>query len=196
MGNSIWNWPNRLTVSRLAVTVLFVVAMTGGIPFPHTAALVLFSIASATDWLDGMLARRLGLVTDFGKLMDPLADKVLMASALICLVPSGAIPAWVVVVVIGREFLITGLRLLALSKGVLLPAESLGKHKTVWQAVTAIFFLGMLASAELFGGWAGTVAWSLVWMWGGTGCIAATVALTLFSGLGYFWKHRELVLGP
>jgi CDP-diacylglycerol--glycerol-3-phosphate 3-phosphatidyltransferase len=193
MGNTIWNWPNRLTVSRFIFTALFVVAMAGGSRFGHSVALALFAVASATDWLDGYLARRYQLITDFGKLMDPVADKALNASALICLVPLGAIPAWAVVIVIGREFLITGLRLLALSKGVVLQAEALGKHKTVWQAVTIFFFLGMLALIEGVPAWEGQPAWVRTWDFGGGFCIAMTVGLTLFSGLGYFWKHRDLV---
>ena len=112
----------------------------------YTAALVIFVAASITDWLDGVLARKWKLETDFGRLMDPVADKVMVAAAFICLIPEKAIPAWSVIVVISREFLITGMRLLAASKGVVLPAERLGKHKATWQMVTVIFFLVLLLS--------------------------------------------------
>ena len=114
-------------------------------PAHLTIALLVFLIASLTDYLDGVIARRWNLITDFGKLMDPLADKILTASAFICLIPYKALPAWVVIIIISREFLITGLRLLASSKGVILPAEKLGKHKTAWQMITIVFFLALLS---------------------------------------------------
>lgn len=193
MNDQLWNWPNRLTVARLFLAAGFVAAISGGLPRGNTVALLLFAAASVTDWVDGHLARRLGLVTDFGKLMDPLADKVLIAAAFICLVPLGAIPAWVVVAIVGREFLITGLRLLALTKAIVLPAEAMGKHKTVWQAATALFFLVMLAAQETFPGVTGTPWWPPLWDIGGAALIGLTVGLTLFSGVGYFWRHRDLV---
>ncbi len=133
------NLPNQLTVARLVLSVFFVACLSVRFPFNHTLALAIFLIATATDYLDGEIARKHNLITDFGKLMDPLADKILTAAAFICLIPYGALPAWVVIVIIAREFLITGLRLLAGAKGVVLPAEKLGKHKTGWQMATIIF---------------------------------------------------------
>ena len=120
------NLPNILTLLRLGLTVLLVASLSVEYPWRFAIALVLFLLASLTDYLDGVLARKWNLITDFGKLMDPLADKILTASAFICLIPFGALPAWAVIIIISREFLITGLRLLASSKGVILPAEKLG----------------------------------------------------------------------
>ena len=185
------NLPNFLTVLRLAMGVLLVVGLSVDFPWHFTGALVVFLAASLTDYLDGVIARRHNLITDFGKLMDPLADKILTASAFICLIPYGALPAWAVIVIISREFLITGLRLLAGSKGVVLPAEKLGKHKTVWQMITIIFFLGLLAATE-FGAGRSTAADHL-WTWGGATLVAATVVLTIWSGMAYLWKNRRLL---
>jgi CDP-diacylglycerol---glycerol-3-phosphate 3-phosphatidyltransferase len=196
------NLPNRLTVARFFITLLFVAALSSQWEFAYTAGLVLFIIASVTDYLDGKIARRQNLVTDFGKLMDPLVDKIMIAAAFICLISThtnnpeqtrGAFPAWVAIVIISREFLITGLRLLAASKGVVLPAEKLGKHKTIWQIVTVLYFLLLLALSEtLSPGWLGAW-WPIAWKIGGTVLIAVATLLTLYSGLGYFWKNRAVI---
>ncbi|HXE42106.1 MAG TPA: CDP-diacylglycerol--glycerol-3-phosphate 3-phosphatidyltransferase, partial [Candidatus Baltobacteraceae bacterium] len=133
------NLPNKLTVSRFVLTVFFLVALfwPTEIPFRNTIALVLFCIASFTDFLDGRIARARGLITNFGILMDPLADKILTCSAFIAFVESShlhpdspvKVGAWMVVIIVGRELAITGLRLLAASKNVVLAAENFGKHK-------------------------------------------------------------------
>jgi len=205
------NLPNRLTVARLYVTAGFVASMTlawrwrsPGDPdwtpwltwsWGYTAGFILFVAASITDYFDGAIARRRNLVTDFGKLMDPVADKVLMAAAFICLIPEKAIPAWAVIVIISREFLITGLRLLAASKGVVLPADKMGKHKTAWQMVTVIYFLLLLTLFEFER--AGVIHglyiwWFQAWRYGGAVLIALALALTLYSACGYLWKNRAL----
>lgn len=189
------NLPNQLTVARFFLTIAFVAALSSSWKFGSTAGLLLFIIAGITDWLDGEIARRRQLVTDFGKLMDPLVDKIMMASAFICLVPHGAFPAWVAVVIISREFAITGLRLLAASKGVILPAEKTGKHKTIWQIVTVIFFLLLLSIREF--AWIGYGSsgrwWYVAWKHGGRILILLALALTIYSGVGYLWKNRQLV---
>jgi CDP-diacylglycerol--glycerol-3-phosphate 3-phosphatidyltransferase len=189
------NVPNQLTVGRFFLTLLFVAALSSSWAWAYTAGLVLFGLASLTDYADGEIARRYNLVTDFGKLMDPLADKIMMAAAFICLVPLGAFPPWVAIIIISREFLITGLRMLAASKGVLLPAENMGKHKTIWQIITVLYFLLLLSVAELertglvdVHAW-----WPLAWHWGGTALIALATGLTLYSGLGYLWRNRHLI---
>src|SRR5205085_7977914 len=117
------NWANRLTVARFFLTICFVAALSSNLPFSRTIGLVLFILAGITDYVDGEIARRFSIVTDFGKLMDPLIDKIMMAAAFICLVELKEIPAWVAAAIISREFVITGLRVLAASKGKLLPAE-------------------------------------------------------------------------
>ena len=190
------NLANRLTVSRFFLTVAFVLALTLQFPFRFTVALLLFLLAGITDYADGEIARRLHIETDFGRLMDPLVDKIMMAAAFICLVPLGAMPAWVATVFVSREFLITGLRLLAASKGRVLSAEKLGKHKTAWQIITAIFFLLMLAAREfarLADATSAALIYWRVWVWGGAVLLCVTVALTLVSGAGYLWKNRALI---
>src|SRR3989454_6032240 len=143
------NWANRITLGRLALIVLFVVALNSSWQYARTAALVIFLIAGLTDFIDGEIARRYGVITNFGKLMDPLVDKIMMAAAFISLVPLKAVPAWAATTVVARDFLVTGLRMMASAKGRILPAERLGKQKTSWQIVTVIFFLGLLSLSEL-----------------------------------------------
>jgi len=119
-----------------------------------------------------------------------------MAAAFICLVPLRAIPAWAATVIVSREFLITGLRLLAASKGRVLSAEKLGKHKTAWQIVTAIFFLLMLSVGEfarLEATPSAALLYRRIWTWGGAFLLFVTVALTLVSGAGYLWKNWALI---
>src|SRR6476660_4265656 len=146
------NLPNKLTVARLLLTVVFVLLFY--LPFANrvSCALLVFLVASLTDYLDGEIARRCNLVTDFGKLMDPLADKILMCAALVMLAAEPReplrLPAWTVIVVLSREFFVTGIRLLALNKGAVLAAEKLGKHKTLWQIITVVYFMAARASAE------------------------------------------------
>src|SRR5205823_2702059 len=137
------NLPNKLTLSRFGLTVAFLVVMFSQVKFQETIALALFVAAGVSDFLDGQLARRRNLITNFGKLMDPLADKIMVCSAFIAFVGVAWLPAWMAVIVVARELAITGLRLLAASKNVVLAAERYGKHKTISQivAIIAIFLL-------------------------------------------------------
>jgi CDP-diacylglycerol--glycerol-3-phosphate 3-phosphatidyltransferase len=187
------NWANRLTLSRLALTVLFVGLLSSSWHYARTAALVIFLIAGLTDFIDGEIARRYGDITNFGKLMDPLVDKIMVAAAFISLVPLKAVPAWAATTIVARDFLITGLRLMASAKGQILPAESLGKQKTSWQIVTIIFFLALLSIAELHHANGTPTWWLRAWGEAGPVLIWITVALTLYSGLGYAWRNRELL---
>lgn len=187
------NLANRLTLSRLVLTILFVLALSSHWRYGRAAALVLFLVAGITDYFDGEIARRRGTITNFGKLMDPLMDKVLMAAGFICLVPIGAVPAWVATIVVARDFLITGLRMLASSNGVILPAERLGKHKTSWQIITVAYFLLLLAILELYPESATTAWWQNCWLYGGDTLLWITIGLTIYSGCGYLWIHRGLV---
>lgn len=183
------NLPNKLTTGRLFLTALFVACFSIEFQGRFTAALVVFAVAAVTDLLDGVIARRHGLVTDFGKLMDPLADKILTAAAFISLAAYDAIPEWAVVAIIAREFLITGLRSLAASKGEVIPADKLGKHKTAWQMITILYFLVLLAAGEL-----PHAAWlPAAWAAGQWFLVPLTVLLSVYSGMAYLWKNRALV---
>jgi CDP-diacylglycerol--glycerol-3-phosphate 3-phosphatidyltransferase len=187
------NWANRLTLSRLLLTVLFVVALNSSWQYARTLALVIFLVAGLTDFVDGEVARRYGIVTNFGKLMDPLVDKIMIAAAFISLVPLKAVPAWAATTVVARDFLITGLRLMASAKGRVLPAERLGKQKTSWQVVTVIFFLALLSVHELRYTNGASVWWFRAWHEAGSVLVWITVLLTVYSGVGYAWRHRELI---
>jgi CDP-diacylglycerol--glycerol-3-phosphate 3-phosphatidyltransferase len=187
------NWANRITLSRLLLTVVFVIALNSSWPYARTTALVIFLIAGLTDFIDGEIARRYGLITNFGKLMDPLVDKIMVAAAFISLVPLKAVPAWAATAVVARDFLITGLRLMASAKGRILPAESLGKQKTSWQIITIIFFLVLLSIVELHYANETSTWWMRAWGEAGPVLVWITVALTIYSGLGFTWRNRELI---
>jgi CDP-diacylglycerol---glycerol-3-phosphate 3-phosphatidyltransferase len=187
------NWANRLTLSRLALTVLFVAALNSSWEYARTSALIIFLIAGITDFVDGEVARRYGIITNFGKLMDPLVDKIMMAAAFISLVPLKAVPAWAATTVVARDFLITGLRLMASAKGRVLPAERLGKQKTSWQIITVIFFLALLAASELRFANESSTWWLRARDEAGPILVWITVGLTVYSGLGFTWRHRELI---
>jgi len=183
------NIANQLTIARLFLTLGFVVVLSVTMPLQFTVALALFVIASITDYIDGWVARRFNMMSNFGKLMDPLVDKIMIAAAFICLVPLSELPAWAVIIIISREFLITGLRLLAASRGEVLSAERLGKHKTAWQIITVLYFLGLHSLRELFG-----QKWDAQWTDGiGWVLLGTTLAFTVYSGIGYLWRHRSLL---
>src|ERR1700730_15294048 len=187
------NWANRLTLGRLLLTIIFVAALNSSWQYARTCALVIFIVAGLTDFVDGEIARRYERVTNFGKLMDPLVDKIMMAAAFISLVPLKAVPAWAATTVVARDFLITGLRLMASSKGRILPAERLGKQKTSWQIITIIFFLALLSMAELRYADERSTWWSHAWHEAGPVLVWVTVALTIYSALGFTWRNREVI---
>src|SRR5947209_13348863 len=145
------NLPNKLTISRFILTIAFLGVMVSQVPFHQTIALILFIAGGISDFLDGYIARRDKLITNFGILMDPLADKIMVCSAFIAFVGLNLMPAWMVVIIVARELAITGLRLLAVSKHVVLAAEGYGKHKTISQIVAIISIL-VLASYRQWGG--------------------------------------------
>lgn len=198
------NLPNQLTVSRFVLTALFLVAMFSRSPVNDTIALVLFSIAGLTDYFDGKIARERKLITNFGILMDPLADKILTCSAFIALVErakfnpdTGALPAvsveaWMAVVIVARELAITGLRLLAASKGVTLAAERYGKHKTISQ-ITAVIALLVLDAHVEWWPWLRDI-FGLLMPWFPEIALWVTVILTFTSGALYLWRNRQIYL--
>lgn len=139
--SSIWNAPNILTLLRIAVIPIMVILLMSDSRDAGFWAAALFSAASFTDWLDGYLARRMGIVTVFGKFLDPIADKLIVMTALIMIIPLGRVPAWLVLVILGREIIITGLRGIASSEGIVIAASDLGKFKTIFQLVAIIALL-------------------------------------------------------
>lgn len=189
------NLPNKLSLGRLVLVAPFVALFYLPIPNGISFALLIFLVASFTDYLDGKIARSCGLVTNFGKLFDPLADKILMASALTMLAIEREIPAWIVIAILAREFFVTGIRQIAVAQGVVVAAERLGKHKMVWQIITTIYFLLKIAAHQetMF---AFARPWFKIKLFSpevfGAFCIYFTAFLTLVSGLSYFWKNRSL----
>jgi len=135
------NLPNKLTMLRMAMIPAFVIFMMVPFAAGRYIALVIFIAASLTDTADGYIARKYNLVTDFGKFMDPLADKLLVCSAMICLVHTDEIPFWIVIIIIAREFIISGFRLVAADNGIVIAASMWGKVKTVCQMVMVIVIL-------------------------------------------------------
>ena len=184
------NLPNRLTLLRIVLSfVLILCLLTPGFSAKLAAALV-FAAAAVTDLIDGRLARKWGAVTDFGVLMDPIADKVLVLAAFVSFVQLNLIPAWMVVLIAGREFLVTGFRLFALGKGQVLAAEAAGKKKTVSQMVAisvSILYL-LLAERYASASWLETGR-AAVWI-----LVLLTVVLALTSGLSFFWRNRRIIL--
>jgi CDP-diacylglycerol--glycerol-3-phosphate 3-phosphatidyltransferase len=195
------NLPNKLTVSRFLLTVAFLAVMFSQVRFHETIALVLFCAAGVSDFLDGLIARRQNLITNFGILMDPLADKIMVCSAFIAFVGLNWLPAWMAVLVVARELAITGLRLLAASKNVVLAAEGFGKHKTITQitAIIAIFVWHITdqnqwgAIGQAIFGWHLFDQRPWVW-WFSEGAKWLAVILTFVSGALYLWKNRTLYL--
>lgn len=189
------NLPNKLTSARLLLTMVFVAILALPIPHKFSIGLVIFSIASFTDFLDGHYARKFGLITTFGKLMDPLADKILMCSAFVVLCEERLIPAWVVVIILGREFLVTGIRLVATSQGAVLAADKLGKLKTVFQISTVVYLLLLLASKETAFAFLTPVfefkpmGYTIL----GQTLIGLSLLTTIVSGLNYLVGNRELL---
>lgn len=174
------NTPNKLTVARMIlVPFLVVFLLTGwGGEANRWICLAIFVAASVTDWFDGHLARKYNLITNFGKFMDPLADKLLVCSAMICLIPSGKLPTAIVIVIIAREFIISGFRLVASDNGIVIAANYWGKFKTVSQMAMIIVLIADLGGAfDLIGQ-------ILIWL---------ALALTIISLIDYVWTNRQVL---
>ena len=192
------NLPNKLTLSRFILTIAFLAVMFSKVRFHETIALVLFIAGGVSDFLDGQIARRQKLITNFGILMDPLADKIMVCSAFIAFVGLKWIEPWMVVIIVARELAITGLRLLAASKNVVLAAEGYGKHKTISQIVAIIAIL-VYFSYEQWGS-VGPAVFAFPFIWGPwinwfkPVSIWVAVALTFVSGALYLWRNRQLYL--
>lgn len=172
------NLPNKLTMFRVILIPFFVVFMLADITaYDKWIALAIFIIASLTDLLDGKIARKYNLVTNFGKFMDPLADKLLVCSALICLVALSKIPAWIVIVIIAREFIISGFRLIASDNGVVIAASYWGKFKTTFQMVMICLMIADIAAISLV---------TAIVMW-------VALVLTVVSLVDYLVKNKDVM---
>ena len=174
------NLPNKLTVLRICMIPFFVAALlyeNGADQTMRIIANVIFITASLTDLLDGKIARKYGLVTNFGKFMDPLADKLLVCSALICLIQLGQLPAWVVIVIISREFIISGFRLVAADNGVVIAASYWGKFKTTFQMIGVVLLIFNIPALS-------TLTTIIVWI---------ALALTVISLVDYIVKNAGVL---
>lgn len=182
------NLPNKLTTLRVLLIPVFLLFLLGplGGTIKYLAALVIFAIASFTDFLDGSIARKHGLVTDFGKLMDPLADKLLVSSAMIGFVQLSVTPAIVVIIIISREFLVTAMRSLAAQKNIVIAADIFGKAKTIVQIV---WILAQLLALHLQ---AASSSFAAYLYWPVQVLMLLAAALTVFSGINYVVKNLYL----
>ena len=172
------NLPNKLTILRVIMIPFFVFFMLWPVvPYSNIIDVLIFCVASFTDFLDGYLARRDGLVTNFGKFMDPLADKLLVGAALICLIETGQLPALVVIIIISREFIISGFRLIASDNGVVIAASYWGKFKTVSQMVMVIVLILNIPALAMVGQ-------ILIWV---------STILTVVSLVDYIVKNKDVL---
>ena len=178
------NLPNKLTMFRVVLIPFFVFFMlwpqyADGPDYMYLIALVIFIAASITDFLDGKIARKYNLVTNFGKFMDPMADKLLVCSAMICLVALNRLAAWIVIVIIAREFVISGFRLIAAENQIVIAASMWGKFKTTFQMVMIILLI---------------LNWQMIWFQVFTAAVVyIALALTIISLIDYLWKNRGVL---
>jgi CDP-diacylglycerol--glycerol-3-phosphate 3-phosphatidyltransferase len=181
------NLPNKITLARIAMIPVFMIVLMCGahyeMPYYALISAVIFAIASFTDGVDGHIARSRGLITDFGKFMDPLADKLLVSTALICFIQLDWIPAYMAVIIIAREFIVTGLRTLAASKGIVMAAIMTGKVKTVLQMIAILCTMVFsFVEFEICG-----------YPWIGFVTMAISTLFTIYSGYEYIAKNVNLL---
>lgn len=189
--SQIWNVPNVLTLLRIALIPLLAVLLLSDSRDAGFWGAAVFAVASTTDWLDGYLARRMEIVTVFGKFLDPIADKLMVMAALIMILPFGRVPAWMVLVILGREIIITGLRGIASSEGIVISASDLGKLKTIFQIVA---ILGLLLHYDYR--WCFGIDHPLLvvnmhhvgmfYLWVAT-------AITIWSGVDYLYRFMRVI---
>ncbi len=171
------NIPNSLTLLRIILIPIFVIVLVLRIPYyGDLLAAAIFIIAALTDSLDGYLARKYKQVTKLGIILDPIADKLLITAALICLVELGRIPSWIAIVILGREFAVSGLRAVKAEEGVIIPASKLGKFKTVSQVLAVM----LIILENVFPAFKGVGQWAMY----------IAVAITIISGVDYFYKFK------
>lgn len=188
------NVPNKITISRIFLIPIFMIFLLAPLnfgvvtifqtemPVAHLIAAIIFIVASTTDWLDGYYARKYNLVTNLGKFLDPLADKLLITAAFVCLVQLQMLAAWIAIVIISREFAVTGIRLVAAADGSVIAASPLGKLKTVFQIIAAsALMLYNIPFAQF------NIPFATITVW------IATI-LTIVSGIDYFLKNKHILL--
>jgi len=188
------NLANRLTMLRIVLTFVFLFFLFGHGFWPKLVSLIIFIIAALSDLFDGIIAHKKNMVTDFGRLMDPIADKILVLSAFAAFVQMQLIEAWMLIIIVSREMLITSLRLFALNKGKVLSAARAGKHKTVSQMAVIFIILGFIVLKEamlVFFTW--NPEWEKAFRNGIYVLMLITVGLTLYSGLSYLWENRKII---
>jgi len=188
------SWANRVTILRVVFIPVFVVTLLAGMPEwgPWWAAGI-FTLLALTDGVDGYLARSRNEVTTFGKFLDPLADKLLVTAALVALVELGAMPSWIALVIISREFVVSGLRMVAIAEGKVIAASSYGKAKTVFQVIAIIAFI--LKDSDplprLLGSEGSELFTAASWL-----VMGVAIALTMVSMVDYFYHARDVISGP
>jgi CDP-diacylglycerol--glycerol-3-phosphate 3-phosphatidyltransferase len=187
------NLANSITIARILLIPVFLVLLLGGLPEPYgdIAAAAVFILAAATDKLDGYVARRSKQVTTLGQFLDPLADKLLIAAALIALVAQDRVAAWVAMVIIGREIAVSVLRIIGVSQGVSIPADKYGKLKTVLQIIYVVYVLVPTADIAEFIHVSTDVAVAIQWI-----LAVVVVIVTLASGVRYFMNARGVIRMP
>ncbi len=188
------NIANRLTMLRIVLTFVFMFFLFCHGLWAKIASLVIFSFAALSDFFDGLIAHRRNMVTDFGRLMDPIADKILVLAAFAAFVQLQLIEAWMFMIIVSREILITSLRLFALNKGKVLAATRAGKHKTISQMLVIFTILGFVLLKEVmltYFTW--DPDWEKFFRQGIYILMLITVGLTLYSGLSYLWNNRKVI---
>jgi len=188
------NIANRITLLRIVFTFVFMFFLFCGGLWAKVLSLVIFIVAALSDFYDGWIAHKKNLVTDFGKLMDPIADKILVLSAFAAFVQMQLVDAWMFVIIISREIMITSLRLFALNKGKVLAAAKAGKQKTVSQMIVIFCILGFIVLKEVmlrFYTW--NPSWEKFFRLGIYFLMLITVILTLYSGISYLWQNRKII---
>ena len=188
------NIANKLTITRIILTFIFMFFLFCRGVFAKSAALLIFSLAALSDFFDGRIAKKKNIVSDFGKFMDPVADKILTLAAFAAFVQMHLIQAWMLVIIIAREFVVTSLRLFALNKGRVLVAARSGKHKTAFQMSVIFLILGFVLLKELmlqYFTW--NPDWEVFFNRGIHFLMWIVIGLTLYSGISYLWENRKVI---
>jgi len=176
------NLANKITMFRLILIPIFLILMFSNLPYKDFFSALVFTLASLTDKADGYVARKYNQITNFGKFMDPLVDKIMVSSAMVALVQMARLESWIVIVILAREFLITGLRTVAADKGIVIPASNYGKYKTTFQMIAVIALM------------LNNYPFNLINFPFSSIMVYISLILTLYSGIDYIVKSKELFL--